>query len=106
MTYTENVKTFTNIELVEDLICNIEQNIESDSLKKSVIADEHIEICKAELLSRLNRDPIDDNCGNCKYCEYEADMHKEGLCWNKKSRLYTTTGVNSTIRCTFWEGTE
>ncbi|MBU0924918.1 hypothetical protein KKG81_08540 [bacterium] len=55
MTYAENVKTFMDIELVEDLICNIEESIKSESLKQSAIADEHIEICKSELLYRLNQ---------------------------------------------------
>ena len=115
MTYAENVKTFTNIELVEDLICNIEQNIESDSLKKSVIADEHIEICKAELLSRLNRDPMSENCGNCRYLTFGTSeqgknvwncRNKEPLIsnfWNFRTSSYDVY-VNKTIRCSLWEG--
>ena len=102
MTYAENVKTFTNIELVEDLICNIEQNIESDSMKKAVIANEHIEICKAELLSRLNRDPMDENCGNCKWPYKYKDTFK---CDSLKSFMEGKP-VNSTIRCSLWGGGE
>ena len=95
MTYKEELKVMSNEELLGDLRFNTEHKLYKK--RKDV---------ETELLFRLNHDPMSENCGNCKYCEYEADMHKEGLCWNKKSRLYTTTGVNSTIRCTFWEGGE
>ena len=95
MTYKEELKVMSNEELLSDLRFNKEYKLYKK--RKDV---------ETELLFRLNRDPMDDNCGNCKWNENDEDVPGKGLCWNEKSVLYTSILVDSTIHCTFWEECE
>ena len=64
MNYGENVKTFSSIELVEDLMYHLERSL-MDAPKWCLIAEENVKICKAELLSRLSRPTLtDENISN------------------------------------------
>jgi len=87
MTYKEELRQMNNEELLSDLRYNIENKLHR---KRREV--------QAELLFRLNRDPMSENCGNCRYAF-------GSLCINAESWLNGAT-VDCSIRCSFWKGGE
>ena len=61
----------------------------------------HSAILEAELFSRLNRNPMDENCGNCEWREKLSPNCNFISCCNEESKIHRIV-VDSTIRCTFF----
>ena len=103
MTYVDQLKQMSNEELI------------AIALSRNSYIPGYRDSIKAELLSRLNRDPMDDNCGNCRYLTFGTSeqgknvwncRNKEPLIsnfWNFRTSSYDVY-VNKTIRCSLWEG--
>ena len=92
----QQLKQMSNEELIEELLVN---NTALTKRRDSTIKDTlftNIKFIKAEFLSRLNRDPMSENCGNCRYAF-------GSLCINAEAWLNGVT-VDCSIRCSFWKG--
>ena len=104
MTYKEELRQMSNEELLSDLRFNKEYKLYKK--RKDV---------ETELLFRLKRDPMSENCGNCRYLTFGTSeqgknvwncRNKEPLIsnfWNFRTSSYDVY-VNKTIRCSLWEG--
>ena len=91
LTYEKQLKQMSNEELIEQVL-----------FWRDTICDKRDQ-SKAELLFRLNRNSMDENCGNCEWSEKLSPNASSISCCNEESKLNRII-VNSTIRCMFWEG--